>query len=59
MDIDLYRSAIALVSQEAIIFSGTLRENIAMGLVDEEVDDTRILDVCRQTNLVDFVKSLP
>jgi ATP-binding cassette subfamily B (MDR/TAP) protein 1 len=59
MDIDLYRSAIALVSQEAIIFSGTLRENIAMGLVDEEVDDTRILDVCRQTNLIDFVKSLP
>jgi ATP-binding cassette subfamily B (MDR/TAP) protein 1 len=59
MDIGKYRSAIALVSQEAIIFSGTLRENIAMGLVDEEVDDARILDVCRQTNLIDFVQSLP
>ena len=59
MDIELYRSGIALVSQEAIIFSGTLRENIAMGLVDEEVDDMRILDVCQQTNLTDFVESLP
>ncbi|KAF1923047.1 P-loop containing nucleoside triphosphate hydrolase protein [Didymella exigua CBS 183.55] len=59
MDIQRYRSAIALVSQEPIMFSGSLRENIAVGLVDEEVDDARILDVCRQTNLIDFVQSLP
>lgn len=58
-DINRYRSGIALVSQEAIIFSGTLRDNIAVGLVDEQVDDTRILEVCRQTNLIDFVQSLP
>lgn len=59
MDIQRYRSAIALVSQEPIIFSGSVRENIALGLIDEEVDDARILDICRQTNLIDFVQSLP
>jgi ATP-binding cassette subfamily B (MDR/TAP) protein 1 len=59
MDLQRYRSAIALVSQEPIIFSGSLRENIAVGLVDGEVDDARILDACRQTNLIDFVQSLP
>jgi ATP-binding cassette subfamily B (MDR/TAP) protein 1 len=59
MDIQRYRSAIALISQETIIFSGSLRENIAVGPVDEDVNDARILDVCRQTNLIDFVQSLP
>lgn len=58
-DIHRYRSGIALVSQEPIIFSGSLRENVAVGLAEEEVDDARILEACRQTNLLEFVQSLP
>jgi ATP-binding cassette, subfamily B (MDR/TAP), member 1 len=59
LDLDVYRSAISLISQEPIIFSTTLRENIAVGLVGQEVSDDDILAVCRQANILDFVYSLP
>lgn len=59
MDVDAYRQAISLVSQETIIFSGTIRENIAIGLAGEEVGDADILEACRQANILEFVDSLP
>lgn len=58
MDVDTYRSAISLVSQETIIFSGTIRENVAIGLAGGEVRDTDILESCKQANILEFVESL-
>lgn len=60
-NIGLYRRHIALVGQEPFLFSGSIRENIAMGIpdTDTEIDDARILDVCKQANIFDFVTSLP
>ncbi|KAF5857857.1 hypothetical protein ETB97_005201 [Aspergillus alliaceus] len=59
LDLNAYRSAISLISQEPVIFSGTMRENIAVGLVGQEVSDDDVLAACRQANILDFVHSLP
>jgi ATP-binding cassette subfamily B (MDR/TAP) protein 1 len=59
LDLSAYRSAICLISQEPIIFTGTIRENIAVGLVGQEIHDSEILAACQQANIIEFVKSLP
>ncbi|KAF7529216.1 hypothetical protein G7054_g9911 [Neopestalotiopsis clavispora] len=59
LDIDEHRKSISLVSQEAAMFSTSIRENIAMGLPGEEVSDEVIWNACRQANIGTFIKSLP
>jgi ATP-binding cassette subfamily B (MDR/TAP) protein 1 len=59
LDVNAYRQTISLVSQESIMFSGTIRENIAVGQVEREVSDPEIMEACRQANIIDFVQSLP
>ncbi|KAK8003951.1 hypothetical protein PG989_003670 [Apiospora arundinis] len=59
VDMDEHRRSISLVSQEAMLFSASIRENIAMGLAGEEVSDEAIWTACRQANIADFVASLP
>lgn len=54
-----YRHDIALVQQEPVLYQGSIRENIALGLEDTEPADAEIEDVCRQANVWDFVSSLP
>ncbi|ETS85737.1 hypothetical protein PFICI_03762 [Pestalotiopsis fici W106-1] len=58
-DIDEHRRSISLVSQEAAMFSTSIRENVAMGLPGEEVSDQDIWNACRQANIETFIKSLP
>ncbi|KAB8239515.1 ABC transporter ATP-binding protein [Aspergillus alliaceus] len=58
-DVDEHRRTISLVSQETVMFSGTIRENIAIGLAGEEVSDDNILAACKQANILEFVESLP
>jgi ATP-binding cassette subfamily B (MDR/TAP) protein 1 len=69
-----YRSSIALVQQEPVLYQGSIRENIAMGLLphsassassasrlsaDRETDEDRILAACRAANIETFIESLP
>lgn len=55
-----YRRHLGLVQQEPILYQGTIRENIALGLEgDDDATDDRIIDACRQANIYDFVSSLP
>ncbi|KAE8363740.1 P-loop containing nucleoside triphosphate hydrolase protein [Aspergillus caelatus] len=58
-DVDEHRRDLSLVSQENVVFSGTIRENIAVGLAGQEVSEERILEACGQANILDFVQSLP
>ena len=62
----VYRSQIALVSQEPTLFEDTIRENLIFGLPKasfrgkNNVDiDAAIHDACRQAEVHDFVSSLP
>ena len=49
-------SKIALVSQEPVLFGGTIKENIAFGM-DEEVDLDRIIDVAKLANAYEFIST--
>jgi len=55
------RSHIALVQQEPILYSGTLRENITIGYPgdESEITDEMVYAVARKANIHDFIMSLP
>ncbi|QOL33241.1 ABC transporter ATP-binding protein [Bifidobacterium eulemuris] len=56
-DLNTYRHHIAVVPQNTILFSGTLRDNIAYGL--DDVDDAAVEQVIREVGLEDVVSELP
>jgi ATP-binding cassette subfamily B (MDR/TAP) protein 1 len=53
-----YRRDIALVQQEPVLYQGSVRDNIAMGM-ETEVTDAQIEVAATQSNIYDFVTSLP
>ncbi|KAF4452380.1 Leptomycin B resistance pmd1 [Fusarium albosuccineum] len=64
----LYRRIIGLVQQEPTLFQGTIRENIALGIDNPEIEtkdfetsvsDDKIEAALRAANAWDFVSSLP
>ncbi|KAM0217365.1 hypothetical protein ACHAQI_002238 [Fusarium lateritium] len=57
----LLRNQMSMVQQEPILYEGTVRENILMGLGDDLTDlsDERLNEAARQANVLDFVSSLP
>ncbi|MEO8615020.1 MAG: ABC transporter ATP-binding protein [Luteolibacter sp.] len=52
-----YRRQLAVVSQETILFEGSLRENIAYGMRD--ISEARIETAIRAANAADFIRELP
>lgn len=55
-----YRRRISLVAQESSIFDGTIRENLLLGVNDDnEISEERLHQVCTDAELHDFVTSLP
>lgn len=59
LNVNEYRSHIALVSQEPTLYQGTIRENILLGTSRSEVPDSAVEHACREANILDFVTSLP
>lgn len=59
LNINDYRSHIALVSQEPTLYQGSIRENILLGSAKEQVSDEAIEFACREANIYDFILSLP
>ena len=58
LDVVTYRSTVSLVSQETLLFQGTLRENILLGVADAEATDERLEAAARDANIHDFIMSL-
>jgi ATP-binding cassette, subfamily B (MDR/TAP), member 1 len=55
-----YRSHLALVQQEPVLYMGSIRENISMGLESSDLaTDDAITAACKQANIWDFIASLP
>lgn len=55
-----HRRRLALVQQEPVLFQGSIRENISMGLIDSsEATEARIEQACKEANIYEFVMSLP
>ncbi|KAF1850793.1 P-loop containing nucleoside triphosphate hydrolase protein [Cucurbitaria berberidis CBS 394.84] len=53
-----YRRDVALVQQEPVLYQGTVRDNIAMGM-ETEVTDAQIEAATKNSNIHEFVASLP
>ena len=46
------RSLIGIVSQESILFNGTIRDNILLG---KQIDDNEVYDALKTANALDFI----
>lgn len=57
VDLHSYRKHIAVVPQQPILFTGTIRDNITYGLKD--VDDEKVNQVVEAAQLADVIKNLP
>jgi ABC-type multidrug transport system fused ATPase/permease subunit len=60
IDMHTYRRQLALVPQEPILFKGSVRDNILLGVEDPtSITDQMIEQVCRDAFIHDFIVSLP
>lgn len=50
---------ISYVPQRPGLVSGSLAHNIALGVLDDEIDEGRVWDALRKAQLEEFVKNLP
>lgn len=57
MDLEALRSLYSVVTQEALLFDESLRENILLGRKD--VSDARLKEVLDAAHVTDFVEKLP
>ena len=58
LNLDWFRSELGVVNQEPCMFSGTIRENVLMG-VDVEVSDEELRRVCEEALCMDFINEMP
>ncbi|POS72004.1 multidrug resistance protein 11 [Diaporthe helianthi] len=60
LNLNQYRSIISLVSQEPVLYKGTIKENILIGLSNpDEVHQDAIEQACTEASILDFIVSLP
>lgn len=53
-----YRKALGYVTQECVMYSGTIRDNLLHGL-DRQPTDYELDEACAATGILDYVKSQP
>ena len=56
LPLDFYRKQIALVNQDPLLFTGTIRENIMLGSIDQSPDENQIRKALKMAYLDDFVE---
>ena len=56
-DLEALRSAVAVVLQKNLLFSGTIRENLRWG--NENASDEELTEACRLAQADEFVRSFP
>ncbi|CAD6885097.1 unnamed protein product, partial [Tilletia controversa] len=60
MPLDEWRGRAALVSQDPVLYEGSVRWNLKLGAIDpESVTDEEIRFACEQACILDFILSLP
>jgi ATP-binding cassette subfamily B (MDR/TAP) protein 1 len=61
LNVNNYRSHLALVSQEPTLYQGTIRDNILLGAdtKPEDVPEEAIVRACKDANIYEFILSLP
>lgn len=60
LNLNQYRSIISLVSQEPVLYQGTIKDNILLGMPNpEEITAEAIEKACVEASIQDFIVSLP
>jgi ATP-binding cassette subfamily B (MDR/TAP) protein 1 len=59
LNLNDYRSHLALVSQEPTLYQGTIKDNVLLGADRGQVSDEQIIRACKDANIYDFIMSLP
>ncbi|KAL2422061.1 ABC multidrug transporter MDR2 [Exophiala dermatitidis] len=59
LNLNEYRSHLALVSQEPALYQGTIKDNVLLGLDRGGISDERVVQACKDANIYDFIMSLP
>jgi ABC-type multidrug transport system fused ATPase/permease subunit len=57
--LQMWPGAISYVPQNVHVVEGTVRENICLGLLPQEVSDEAILQAAQRASLSDFIQKLP
>jgi ATP-binding cassette subfamily B (MDR/TAP) protein 1 len=59
MNVNEVRSHMALVSQEAILFDSSIRDNIKYGDLTRDISEKEIILAAQRANIHDFIITLP
>ncbi|CDM28159.1 hypothetical protein DTO013E5_3927 [Penicillium roqueforti] len=59
LNVNSYRSHLALVSQEPTLYQGSIKENILLGSANADPTDEELVQVCKDANIYEFIMSLP
>ncbi|NEO20367.1 ABC transporter ATP-binding protein [Moorena sp. SIO4A5] len=57
LDLQTYRKFLSVVSQETILFEGTVRENIVYG--SKQLDEEQLIKAIQDANALEFIQELP
>lgn len=57
LNVSWFRRQIAVVPQKSILFSGTINDNIAYGMVQAKYSE--VIDAARRAQAHDFISDLP
>ena len=58
LNLDWYRAQLGAVNQEPCMLSGTIRENLQLG-VDHELSEEELEEACKQALCLDFINEMP
>ena len=58
-DLSIFQSQVAYIPQEIFIIDDSLKNNIALGVKDSNIDDDLLLDVVKKSRLLELVEELP
>jgi ATP-binding cassette, subfamily B, bacterial PglK len=58
-NVNSWHGNVAYLPQETFIIDGSLRENIAFGLNNIEIDDNQIMEALKKVSLIDLIYQLP
>jgi ABC-type multidrug transport system fused ATPase/permease subunit len=58
-DIRSWQTKLAYVPQSIYLIDGTIKENVALGILEQDVDEIKLTKVLKMAELFDFVYSLP
>jgi ATP-binding cassette subfamily B (MDR/TAP) protein 1 len=59
LDRQRYRGNVSLVQQEPVLYQGSIKDNISLGVEDVDPTDDQITLACQQANIWTFISSLP